>query len=113
MIDTGDSGPGAQWEAPDLHEKLKQTRHIVMSFDGGRRRSGLGAAACILCLRDETGCFEQISYGGHVLRNTSAMTAEREALRMGIERLTVLFPTEVGLFDFKVEKFMWNNTVQT
>ena len=31
------------------------------------------------------------------------MTAEREALRMGIEHLTVLFPTEVSSFDFKVE----------
>ena len=32
------------------------------------------------------------------------MTAEREVLRMGIEHLTVLFPTEVGLFDFRVVK---------
>ena len=30
------------------------------------------------------------------------MTAEREALRMGIEILTVLFQTEVGSFDFQV-----------
>ena len=30
------------------------------------------------------------------------MTAEREALRMGIEHLTVLFPTEVSSF-FQVE----------
>ena len=37
-----------------------------------------------------------------MLRNASAMTAEREALRMGIERLTVLFPTEVSSFDFQV-----------
>ena len=56
-----------------------------------------------LWLHDETGSFEKISYGGCVLRNTSAMTAEREALRMGIERLTVLCPTIVSLFDFKVE----------
>ena len=39
-----------------------------------------------------------------MLRNTSAMTAEREALRIGIERSTVLFPTKVSLFDFNVEK---------
>ena len=38
-----------------------------------------------------------------MLRNASAMTAEREALRMGIEHLTVLFPTEVSSFDFQVE----------
>ena len=29
--------------------------------------------------------------------------AEREALRLGIEYLTVLFPTEVSSFDFQVE----------
>ena len=40
---------------------------------------------------------------GRVLRNVSAMIAEREALRMGIEHLTVLFPTEVSSFDFQVE----------
>ena len=38
-----------------------------------------------------------------MLRNASAMTAEREALKLGIEYLTVLFPTEVGSFDFQVE----------
>ena len=47
--------------------------------------------------------FEKVSYGGRVLRNASAMTAEREFLRMGIEYLTVLFPTEVSSFDFQVE----------
>ena len=31
------------------------------------------------------------------------MIAEREALRMGIEHLTVLFPTEVSSFDFQFE----------
>ena len=49
------------------------------------------------------GSFEKVSYGGRVLRNASAMTAEREALRMGIEHLRVLFPTEVSSFDFQVE----------
>ena len=38
-----------------------------------------------------------------MLRNVSAMIAEREALRMGIEHLAVLFPTEVSSFDFQVE----------
>ena len=38
-----------------------------------------------------------------MLRNASAMTAEREVLRMGIELLTVLFPTEVSSFDFQAE----------
>ena len=73
------------------------------SKDVARRESGLGAAAWILWLRDEYGSFEKVSYGGRVLRNASAMTAEREALRMGIEYWTVLFPTEVSSFDFQVE----------
>ena len=103
LMDNGDSGPGAQWMAPDLHDKMQKSRHIVLSFDGTRRESGLGAAAWILWLRDEYGIFEKVSYGGRVLRNASAMIAEREALRMGIEHLTVLFPTEVSSFDFQVE----------
>ena len=64
-MDTGDSGPGAQWEAPDLHEQLQKSRHILMSFDGTRRGSGLDAAAWMLWLRDETGSFGKISYGGN------------------------------------------------
>ena len=99
-MDNGDSCPGAHWETPDFHEELQKTRHTLMSFDGARRESGLGAAAWILLLRDEIGSFEKISCGGRVLRNISALTAEREALRMGIELLTVLFPTKVSLFDF-------------
>ena len=87
LMDNGDSGPGAQWEAPDLHEKLQKTHHILMSFDGARRRNGLSAAALILWLCEE--------YLG-------SMTADREALRMGIERLTVLIPTQVSLLDFQV-----------
>ena len=103
LIDNGDSGPGAQWMAPDLHDKMQKSLRIVLSFDGARRESGLGAAAWILWLRDEYGTFENVSYGGRVLRNASAMIAERKALRMGIEHLTVLCPTEVGSFDFQVE----------
>ena len=49
------------------------------------------------------GCATKLDPGGRVLRNTSVMTAAEEALRMGIERLTVLFPTKVSMFDFKVE----------
>ena len=40
---------------------------------------------------------------GCVLKNASATIAEREALRKGIEHLTVLFPTVVSSFDFQVE----------
>ena len=103
LMDNGDSGPGAQWMAPNLHDRMQKSRHIVLSFDGARRESGLGAAAWILWLRDEYGSFEKVSYGGRVLRNAPAMIAEREALKMGIEHLTVLFPTEVSSFDFQVE----------
>ena len=94
---------GAQSEAPDLHEKLHNTRHILLPLDGARRGNGLGAAAWILWLRGEYGSFEKVSCGGRVLRNASAMTAERAALRMGIEHLTILFPTEVSSFDFQLE----------
>ena len=75
---------------------MHNSRHNLLSFDGARRGSGFGAAAWILWLRNEYGIFEKVSYGGRVLRNASAMIAEREALRMGIEHLTVLFPTEVS-----------------
>ena len=103
LMDNGDSGPGAQWTASDLHDKIQKSRHIVLSFDGARRGSGLGAAAWILWLRNEYGIFEKVSYGGCVLKNASAMIAEREAQRKGIEHLTVLFPTVVSSFDFQVE----------
>ena len=36
-MDNGDSGPGAEWVAPDLHDKMQKSRHIVLSFDGARR----------------------------------------------------------------------------
>ena len=80
-----------------ISTKMHQSRPILLSFDGARRRNGVGAAAWMLWLRDEYGSC------GRVLRNASAMTAEREALRMGIQHLTVLFPTEVTSFDFQVE----------
>ena len=89
--------------APDLHDKMQKSRHIVLSFDGARRESGLGAAAWILWLRDEYDTFEKVSCGGRVLRNASAMIAESDALRRGKEHLTVLFPTEASSFDFHVE----------
>ena len=79
----GDSGPESQWMAPDLHDKIQKSRHMVLSFDGARRESGLGAAAWILLLRDEYGTIDKVSYGGRVLMNASAMIAEREALRNG------------------------------
>ena len=34
--------------APDLHDEMQKSRHIVFSFDGARRESGLGAAGWIL-----------------------------------------------------------------
>ena len=63
LMDNGDSGPGAQWTASGLHDKIQKSRHIVLSFDGARRGSGLGAAAWIVWLRNEYGIFEKVSYG--------------------------------------------------
>ena len=73
----------------------------MLSFDEARRRSGLGAAAWILWLWDEYDIFEKVSFGGRVLRNASAMIAEREALRMGIENLTVFFLQKLARLIFK------------
>ena len=72
-----------------LHNKIQKSRHFVLSFDEARRDSGLGAAAWILWFRDEYGIFEKVSDGGCVPWNAAAMIAEREALRMGIEHLTL------------------------
>ena len=95
--------PGAQWETFGLCEKLQKARHVVLSFDGARRGSRVGAAAWVLWVRDEAGSFEKVSHGGRLLRDISAMVAEREALRMGIECLAVLLPTKMRLFDFEME----------
>ena len=46
----------------------------------------------------ETSALHSVSYC--LLKNASAMIAEREAVRKGIEHLTVLFPTVVSSFDF-------------
>ena len=56
---------------------------------------------------------QTVDSGGRVLRNASAMIAECEAQRMGIEHLTVLFPTEVSSFDFQVENSGRTEQVQT
>ena len=101
-MDNDDSGPGAQWEAPDLHEKMHKTRHILC-LSMGPEGEIIWVLLLGYCGYVIFGSFEKVFYGGRVLRNASATTAEREALRMGIEHLTVLFPTEVSSFDFQVE----------
>ena len=65
LMDNGDSGPGAPWMAPDLHDKMQKSRHIVLSFDGARRESGLGVG-CLDSVVTEmnTVSFEKVSYGG-------------------------------------------------
>ena len=103
LMDNGDSNPGAQWKRRNYSEKLKSAKHVVLSFDGARRGSGIGAAAWMLWIRNMNGEFERISHGGKVLRDTTAMTAEREALRMGVENLAALFPAEAKDFQFVVE----------
>ena len=103
LLDKGDSNPGAQWKRRDYCEKLKLAKHVVLSFDGARRGNGNGAAAWILWIRNLKGEFERIAHGGKLLRNTTAMEAEREALRLGVENLTILFPAEAKDFRFVVE----------
>ena len=95
--------PGAQWKRRDYCEKLKKAKHVVLSFDGARRGNGNGAAAWILWVRHMKGEFERIAHGGKLLRNTTAIEAEREALRLGVENLTILFPVEAKDFQFVVE----------
>ena len=63
----------------------------------------MGRGEEVAWVRDKAGSLEKVSHGRRVLRDSSAMVAERDALRMGIERLVELFPTEVSLFDFEVE----------
>ena len=94
LMDNGDSILGAQWTRRDYMKKLKDVKHVILSFDGARRSSGNGAAAWFLWIRNKNGEFEKISHGGKVLMNTTAMTAEREALRVGVEHLMTLFPIE-------------------
>ena len=49
------------------------------------------------------GEFERMSHGGRVLKDTTAMNAEREALRSGVEHLISLLPVEAKDFQFVVE----------
>ena len=57
-----------------------------------------------MMIRNMNGEFERISHGGKVLKDTTAMTAEREASRAGVEHLMTLFPVEAKDFQFVVEK---------
>ena len=78
-------------------------RHVLVSFDRSRLGSGFGAEAWIVWARNREGSFEKLSHGGKVLKDSTAMVAEREALRLGIQRQVECFPTEVGEFDFALE----------
>ena len=60
-------------------------------------------AAWILWIRNLKDEFERISHGGKLLRNTTAMTAEREALRLGVENLMILFLADAKDFQLVVE----------
>ena len=56
--------------------------------------------------REWEGSTSSLPYTAESIRCASegtATIAEREALRKGIEHLTVLFPTAVSSFDFQVE----------
>ena len=72
----------------------KQRNTSFSRFDGARRGNEDGAAAWILRIRNTKGEVDKISHGGKVLRDTSAMTAEREALRISVQQLKTLLPVE-------------------
>ena len=101
-MDNGDSSPGAQREVADLPCKIQEAKHILICFDGARRGSGLGAAAWVLWMRDKGGHFEKLSHGGKILEDNTAMAAEREAIRMGVQCLSKLFPIKMDHFDFVI-----------
>ena len=42
LMDNGDSGPRAQWEAPDLHDKMQKSRHILLSMGQKGKRTWCG-----------------------------------------------------------------------
>ena len=65
------------------------TRGIFWCLFDGARRGGLGAAAWVPWVRDEDGTFEKVSHGGKVLRESTAMVAEREPLRWNSPRQKV------------------------
>ena len=44
--------------------ELNSAKHVILSFDGARRGSGIGAAAWILWIRNMNGEFERIAHGG-------------------------------------------------
>ena len=56
-------------------------------------------AGCSGCGTREA-IFEKLCHGGKILEDNTAMAAEREALRMGIQCLSKLFPTKMDHFDF-------------
>ena len=89
--------------ALDLHDKMQKNVILCCLSMGPEGRADLVRLLGYCGYGMNTVLFEKVSYGGRVLRNASAMTGEREALRLGIEYLTVLFPTEVSSFDFQVE----------
>ena len=52
LMDNGNSGPGAQWVAPDVQKKMHKTRHIILSFDGAKEGERIGC-----------GCLETVVTG--------------------------------------------------
>ena len=59
LMDNGDSNPGAQLTRRDYMKKLKDAKHVILSFDGARRSNGNGAAAWVLWIRNKNGEFER------------------------------------------------------
>ena len=98
--DNADSGPGAQWETPGLCEKLKKARLGVCRWST-EKRLGCGSLGTVGAGRNRL--IRESEPPVVVCRDNSAMVAEREVLRMGIELLAILLLTEVSLFHFEIE----------
>ena len=93
LMDNGHSGPEAQWEAPDFHDKCKHLVIFCCLYMGPGGREDLVRLLGFCGYGMITVLYEKVSYGGRV----------EDCLRMGIDNLTVFFPTEVSSFDFQVE----------
>ena len=50
-------------------------------------------------MRDKRGHFVKLCHGRIILEDNTALSAEREALRMGVQCLSNLFPTKLNHFD--------------
>ena len=97
LMDNGDSRPDAQWKRRDYREKTEssETCRSLVRWSEKRKWRWCGSVDIVDTNYE---WFERISHGGKVLMDTTAMNAEREALRLGVGHLMSLFPVEAKDF---------------